>query len=212
MGMLAGALQTSGAVLVAAAAHGYEEPRFEVVRTTGEFEMREYAPQLVAETQVDGEFNRARREAFRRLFDYISGGNEDTAAVPMTAPVTSQSQGRKIAMTVPVTSTLEGRSHVMRFTLPSTFTPATAPKPRDPRVRLVQVEARLVAVRSFSGRSSEANFLENQQALLEALRASGIEPAGTPLFAVYDAPWTPWFMRHNEVLVEVELPRHVRMG
>jgi hypothetical protein len=189
-------------------ARAYEEPRFAVVKRLDGFEVRLYAPHLVAETEVSGSFGEARNAAFRRLFDYISGGNRAREGIAMTAPVTTAPpSAERIEMTVPVTSTPDASGgYVMQFMLPGRYTLQTAPIPEDPTIRVREVGERLVAVRRYSGRSSESNYREHEAQLLSLLEASGYLPAGQPWFAVYDGPFTPWFMRRNEVLVPVVPP------
>jgi hypothetical protein len=50
-----------------------EHARYSVVASTGAIEIRDYAPQIVAETTVPGERDAAISEGFRRLAGYIFG-------------------------------------------------------------------------------------------------------------------------------------------
>lgn len=179
----------------------YESPEHRVVATAEGYEVREIAPHLAVETTVPGTYAQARNRAFRRLFDYIRGDNTVRAKVDMTVPVTSRPASQEIAMTVPVTSAPSAGGHSMQFVLPRAFDRDSAPVPNDPQVRLVEVPAERVAVRRFSGLSSEDNWREEEAELLAALRRDGLEPAGPSRLAVYNGPLTPWFMRRNEVVV-----------
>lgn len=184
----------------------YEQPKYEVVRTAPDFEVRRYAPYAVVETVVQGEFDAARNAAFRRLFKYIAGENRGGRKIDMTVPVVTQdaqpAKGEKVEMTVPVLTAPSGDGAlVMRFMLPSRFSARTAPEPADALVRVRDVDEQWIAARTFSGRTSESNFRDNQAALLQAMRDAGLVPRGEPLFAVYDGPFTLWFLRRNEVLV-----------
>ena len=186
----------------------YEEPAYEVARKTDDFEIRRYAPYTVIEAPMRGEYDEARNDAFRKLFAYISGANRAQQKVEMTVPVVTEPQpSEKIAMTVPVMSEPTARGEqVMQFVLPAQFDEATAPQPTDPALRLRRVEAQWVAARRYSGRASEGNYRENAVALIGALSQADITPAGAARFAVYNGPFTPWFMRRNEVLVPIEAP------
>jgi hypothetical protein len=82
----------------------------------------------------------------------------------------------------------------------------TLPGPRDPRIRIREQDGRVVAVRRYSGRWTEENYRKNETRLLEALSADGRKPSGEPILARYNSPFTPWFMRRNEVIVELEWP------
>ena len=131
----------------------------------------------------------------------------------MTAPVTqraSERRGEKIAMTVPVTqravASAGGEAWVFRFVMPGGYTRESLPEPLDPRVRIRDVDAGLLAARRFSGGWRGTRWDENEAALRRGLERAGLEPVGATIFARYDAPFVPWFLRRNEVLVEVREP------
>lgn len=193
----------------ASASRAYEQPEYEVVAQFPEFEVRRYAPYLVVETEVRGDFDEARSQAFRRLFSYISGNNRGSEKIAMTVPVTSAASaaGATIEMTAPVTSSpSRADGYSMQFVVPSRFTLDTVPRPADASVQVREVPEALVAARRYSGRSSEANYREHEATLLAAVAAAGYRPVAAPLLAVYNGPFTPWFMRRNEVLVAVAPP------
>jgi len=184
-----------------ATAMAYESPDYRVLSTAEGYEVREVAAHLAVETTVQGSYSQSRNRAFRRLFDYIQGNNTARGKIAMTVPVTTEPVSQKIDMTVPVTSSAAGVGHTMQFVLPGAFDRDTAPLPNDPAVRLVDIPAEKVAVRRFSGSSSESNWREHEAELLAALARDGLEAAGPSRFAVYNGPITPWFMRRNEVVV-----------
>ena len=185
----------------------YEEPIYTVLSSTDTYEVRRYEPYLVAEVDVDGDFGSAGSDAFRMLAGYIFGDNVPEQKMAMTAPVESTA-GTKMAMTAPVTSRSadDAGQYTYAFVMERKYTLETLPKPEDPRIRIVERPARTMAVRRYSGTWSEANYLEHHSALLAALEAAGLEPIGPPVWARYNAPVTPWFMRRNEVMVEVSWP------
>lgn len=193
------------AVLTTATAMATEEPGFQLLETDGSFELRQYAAYVVAETRVEADFEDAGSIAFRRLFRYISGDNVPQQKIAMTAPVT-QSSGEKIAMTAPVSQVADGRAFLVAFTLPSSYTLATAPKPRDPTVRIRDVPPQLIACWRYSGRWTVANYRESEMLLRERIKARGLIVRGDATLARYNPPFTPWFMRRNEVLIPVAQP------
>ena len=75
--------------------------------------------------------------------------------------------GEKIAMTAPVTQTPKAGSdghgnYVFSFLMPARYTRETLPQPLDPRVRIREIPAKLVAARRYSGTWSEAHYREQE--------------------------------------------------
>jgi hypothetical protein len=190
------------AMLATPTAMATEEPRFKALEKDGSFELREYQQYVVAETRVEAGFEEAGSVAFQRLFRYISGNNDAQQKIAMTAPVT-QSRGEKISMTAPVSQVADGSAYLVAFTLPSTYTLATAPQPLDPAVRIREVPEQLIACWRYTGRWTVSNYREHEALLRERIKASGLVSRGEPVLARYDPPFTPWFMRRNEVLIPV---------
>ena len=190
------------AVLVTSTAMAIEEPRFNVLQKDGSFELREYPPYIVAETRVEAGFEDAGSLAFQRLFRYISGNNIAQQKIAMTAPVT-QSRGEKISMTAPVSQVADGNAYLVAFTLPSTYTLATAPQPLDPTIQIRAVPAQLIACWRYSGRWTESNYRDHEVLLRERINSRELIARGNPVLARYNPPFTPWFMRRNEVLIPV---------
>ena len=187
-----------------------EEPKYRVEKDYGEFEVRLYAPVIVAETEVTGEFGKVSNEGFRRLAGYIFGGNDGGRKIAMTAPVGTEpprktAAGTKIAMTAPVGAKPKGEGWVVSFTMPSNWTMASLPVPDDERVRLREVPARRVAAVRFSGTWGAEKFEDVAARLREQIKEKGLVAADEPpVYARYNPPWTPWFLRRNEVLVPLK--------
>lgn len=186
-----------------------EHARYSVTSSDGPIEIRDYAPQIVAETTVAGERDAAIREGFRRLAGYIFGGNAPNQKIAMTAPVVQAPGGEKIAMSAPV-----GQARVedgtgndawrVRFTMPAEYTMESLPHPNDAAVRLTSLPAyRVVAIR-FSGIATDSDIAGNEKKLLDFINAKRLAPKGAAHYAFYDPPWTlPW-NRRNEVMVEID--------
>ena len=180
-----------------------EQQPYEVARTTPDFELRRYPVHVIAETVVrDVSFEDAGSRAFRFLFGYIQGENTARQSIAMTAPVV-QSTSSRIAMTAPVVQQQGEDGFVVAFVLPATLTEASAPVPNRPEVTLRTVPARLVAALRFSGRWTQAAWESHRAALVASVAAAGLTTLGEARFARFDPPYTPWFLRHNEVLVDV---------
>lgn len=180
-----------------------EEPPYDIIARVGEVEIRRYGPRLAAETTVAGESREPMNQAFFILAKYIFGGNHQKRDIAMTAPVTMD-QSQQIAMTAPVTTeTGDGSAMTMRFFLPKEITPANAPTPDDPRVKLVEMPAETLAVLRFTGGWSARAREEEQRKLLAALDGAKWQPQGEPFTQLYDPPFTLPFLRRNEVAVRV---------
>lgn len=206
--------------LLRSPAMALETPEYEVARRFDDAELRTYAPNIVAETEVVGTREAAASEGFRRLAGYIFGGNRGRARVEMTAPVT-MGGGQRIAMTAPVTmeggqriamtapvalaTTAEGSWRV-QFTMPRTWTLDTLPVPDDARVVLRAVPSRWMLVRRYQGGWSEARRAEEEARVESARAREGLTALGAPVWARFDPPWKPGFLKHNEVWIEVAAP------
>lgn len=180
-----------------------EKPSYEVLDSEGRMELRRYEPYIVAETFVDAEFERAGNEGFRRLADYIFGNNRSRQKLEMTAPV-SQATSEKIAMTAPVSMHREGKSYRITFMMPSKYTLETLPASVNPQVRLREVSAARVAAIRYSGTWSEQRYEAHRTKLESWIDARGWTATGEPVFARYDPPFKPWFLRRNEILIPLE--------
>jgi hypothetical protein len=181
-----------------------EQPKYSVVAKDGEFELRHYDPYIVAEVIVSGDQGQAVQQGFRKLAGYIFGGNTGQAKIAMTAPVSQQPVGAKIAMTSPVTQTPEGQGRwTVQFMMPSAYTAQTLPKPNDAEIRFRTEPARAMAVLRFSGVARAGNYLQRTETLKRWIAARGLTARVDATLAQYDPPWTPWFLRRNEVLLEV---------
>ena len=166
-----------------------EIARYQVIETAGDIEIRDYPALTAAEVTRSGSRDMAVRSAFGSLAGYIFAKDRG---------------GEKIAMTAPVTQTSSGDTWTVRFIMPSSYSLDKLPKPSGADVRLVELPpARRAAIR-FSGWWSDALFDEKNAALLAWMKSKGLEPTGPPTLAYYNDPFTPGFLRRNEVLYDVK--------
>ena len=170
----------------------YEEPQYEIIKKTEIYEVRQYDQRTVARVTYGEEDS-----GFRILFDYISGENQGSTDVKMTVPVT---QSTDINMTAPVTQSNAGDKMVMQFFLPRQYIKATAPKPTNPRVKIIDLPQSYFAVIAYPGFASNGNFEKHHQTLKAALDADGISISGPPMKASYNSPFTLPFLRRNEAM------------
>ena len=181
-----------------------EQTDYSVTSRANGYEIRTYPAHLVAQTTIQGSYDDALREGFKIVAGYIFGGNVKKESVAMTAPVTSEkAPSEKIAMTAPVTAREEQGAHVISFGMPKNYTLETLPTPTDPRVTIVEVPTKKMAVLRFSWFANGARIQQMEQKLLSMLKRDNVEVLGNPQYAGYNAPWTPPWMTRNEVLVEI---------
>jgi hypothetical protein len=176
-----------------------EEPDYAVVRMLGDVEVRFYASYVVAQVLVAGPEDIAGDQGFPILADYIFGRNKGEKTLAMTVPITQMAAPARLEMTAPVTQSVVAGGYNVRFVLPKRFTLESAPEPIDARVQLRTVPQSRLAAIIFSGFWSEANYAEHLDKLTAALRAADLLWTGEPVYARYNAPMTPWFMRRNEI-------------
>lgn len=188
---------------VSLACMAIEEPRFDVVGQVGEVELRAYAPYVVAEVTLTGSAEDTGNQGFRILAGYIFGKNQGEQRLAMTAPVAQVRAPAKLEMTAPVIQQAEAGSYVVQFVLPADVTLATAPRPQDPRIVLRENPAKRVAVIRYSGTWSKANYDEHLARLRQALETARLAWTGEPVYARYDPPFKPWFLRRNEIWLEL---------
>jgi hypothetical protein len=179
--------------------HATEEPDYTIVQKLEDIEVREYAAYAVAEVVVGGTADEAGNLAFPILAGYIFGKNKGERKLAMTAPVTQVAEPVKLEMTAPVTQTAAPGGFRVQFVLPKGVTQASAPEPLDARVTLRDIAPHRVAVIRYSGFWSESNYNQHLGQLQAALRSANLVWVGEPVYSRYNAPFTPWFMRRNEI-------------
>jgi len=184
-----------------------EEPAYEVTARIGDVELRQYAPYVVAEVLITGSATQAGNQAFRILASYIFGKNKGEKKLAMTAPVTQTAAPIKLEMAAPVIQNAAPGGYLVQFVLPKGVTLGTAPEPIDERILLRQVQPMRVAVIRYSGFWSDGNYNRHLVQLEETLRRAGVKWSGEPIYSRYNPPFTPWFLRRNEIWLQ--LPANV---
>ncbi|MGB5735928.1 MAG: heme-binding protein [Thiohalocapsa sp.] len=189
-----------------------EQPAYTLVEQDREFELRDYPALVVAEVQRKGNRQQGLSAGFGPLARYIFAKEraDDVEVggerIAMTAPVVQQALApdARIAMTAPVTQRrTEGDAWAIRFIMPAQYRLAELPAPAGDDVRLSELAARRVAAVRFSGRTTDALIAEREQALREWMANRELRPAAEPTYAYYNDPFTPGFLRRNEVLIDV---------
>lgn len=173
----------------ATAIHAIEEPAFAVQQSWDQeqIEIREYAPRIMAVTEMNGRED----DGFRVLAAYIFGGN---------------TREQQIAMTAPVQQTMSGPAE-MAFMMPAEYAFDDLPAPNDQRVAFREAPAYTAAVIRFSGWANAEKADKHWQKLRSFLIKEGIEVIGEPTLNQYNPPWTLPFLRRNEIIVPVKRQR-----
>jgi effector-binding domain-containing protein len=164
---------------------------YTILKKSNNFEIRQYPPLVVASTTSE-----KGTTAFNLLFNYISGNNKSREKISMTAPVFSS---EKIPMTSPVIS----KGNYMAFSLPSTYSLDTAPSPINPRVNIEFIPKRTLAIIRFSGKTNEARINKYSQKLKGRVKIEQLSTKGPIILLRYNSPFTPGFLRRNEVAIEL---------
>ncbi|WP_394728451.1 SOUL family heme-binding protein [Altererythrobacter sp. GH1-8] len=183
-----------------------EKPAYDPVLTEDAFQLRDYAPMIVAQVTHSGERGRALNSGFRRLAAYIfaedrPGANKDKIA--MTSPVIQDRAEARIAMTSPVMqNAVEEGSWRTLFVMPGQYTLETLPKPPED-ITLMEVPARRMASVTFNGWGGQRDLIAMERMLREWMAKKDLEATGDAEYAFYDAPMVPGPMRRNEVMIPV---------
>ena len=184
-----------GLVIVLPAWANYEQPNFEVVLEEGRLAIRDYPSVMVIETRVSASRSDAAGYAFRRLFKYISGENEAGLKIPMTAPVAQTMANGRVK---------SSDYWAVRFFLPNNLSEEDIPRPLESKVLVAKLKAQRYATVSFKGTQTDKKIKENMVKLESFLISQGYEVSGSPVYAFYDPPFIPWFLRDNEILLPVK--------
>ena len=190
--------------LVANIAQAIEIPNYTVIKRTDVFEVRQYESYCVAEVVLQESAKDVGNKAFPILAGYIFGKNRTKQSMEMTAPVVQQATSMKMEMTAPVNQLPTSNGFVVQFVMSKRYTLATLPEPTDPRVHLREVPAQTLAVIQYSGTWSQSNYDQHLEKLTNALQKAGIKTRGEPIYSRYNPPFTPWFMRRNEIALQVD--------
>ena len=174
----------------------YERPSYNVVLKEDGLEIRDYAPTVVIETQVLASRRDAASEAFRSLFNYISGDNTARLEIPMTSPV-AQTQAVKGPGNV-------SGKWAIRFFLPKNLSDENIPQPLQKDVNIVTLAAQRFASVSFKGTQNDKKVARYTAQLREFIAQKGYGVSGEPVYAFYDPPFVPWFLRDNEILLPIQ--------
>lgn len=131
-----------------------EKLGYQVIENLGAFEIRQYPPHILVSTNESGSMSTAGSQSFRRLANYIFGGNN---------------AGKSIAMTAPVMQAKKEEGFVTSFVMPASMSMSQMPSSSDPTLSFSEHPGGKFAAVSFSGLASQPLFDSKAKALKEAL-------------------------------------------
>ena len=167
----------------------YESAPYQVVRADGKFQVRDYPALTVVETPMAAGSRDGSDGSFMRLFRFITGGNEAK---------------QKIAMTTPVFMSGGETNATMAFVLPAKMRAGKVPKPSDGSVTVRELLAGRFAVLRYSGGRNAKKEAESLAQLKRRMAAEGMSVLSPPVYGYFDPPWTPAFLRRNEVMLRTD--------
>lgn len=184
-----------------------EEPEFKLILEEGEFQIREYEPKIIAQVEIDGDFDEASSKGFKLLADYIFGNNileGDSQKISMTAPVEMSPLAENLLMTSSIMDDDINNKWSINFVMPKEYTLDTLPMPNNSEVKIIKVPSEKYVVILFSGLVRESSYAEKSELLSNYIKANNFMAQGTIKIARYNPPWTLPFFRRNELMVKID--------
>jgi len=188
------------------AVRGIAEPRYEVVHRADGYEVRAYDPVLAAQVSIVAPWSEALTQGIALLAAYVGGANATQESIAMARPVGMEPEGEVIADTTPVLAAAKDTAWVISAVMPADRTDVTLPRPNDPRIRIVRLPARTIAVLAFSGTATRDRVVAQEERLRDLLAGDGAVILGPATVAQYHPSWAPPFLRRNEVMLPVRMP------
>jgi effector-binding domain-containing protein len=184
-------------------AYKVPEPHYVVIKTDENIEIREYPALLAARVEVAGGRYTAINKGFRILADFIFGNNNAENKIAMTAPVTQKITDTSISR--PVALEKKTNTWMIEFIMPSGYTLANLPKPKNNAITILQIPKMKYVVIRFSGTNSQANLSKYLNLLERYISKNKLTVIGQPIFAFYSPPWILPFLRRNEIMFELKI-------
>ena len=184
-----------------------EEPEFKLISEEGEFQIREYDPKIIAQVEVEGDFDEASSKGFKLLADYIFGNNlldGGSKKISMTTPVEMSPMAENLLMTSSILDDQVNNKWSINLIMPQEFSLDTLPKPNNSQVNIIEVPKEKYAVILFSGLIRESSYAEKVELLSNYLEENSFKQKSAIKIARYNPPWTLPFFRRNELMVRID--------
>ena len=193
-------------ILISNSLMATDEPEFKLIQKEDKLEIREYAPKIIAQVEIFGDFDDASSKGFKILADYIFGNNtsaDGNSRIEMTAPVEMEPLPQKINMTKPVLTEGNDNNWIVSFIMPNEFTLETLPKPNNKNIKILSLPKEKYAVIVFSGLVRESSYQEKETLLNQFIEEKKLKTSGEIKIARYNPPWTLPFFRRNELMIKI---------
>ncbi|MEI7979075.1 MAG: heme-binding protein [Bacteroidota bacterium] len=170
------------------AKNNVEEQPYQVVKVYDSFEVRFYPSATIASINSNAKtYKDLGSSGFRKLANYIFGGNKDN---------------KNIAMTAPVYMDINDSQSTMSFVMPNNYNSKNLPNPNDSSITIKETESVYVAVIKFSGFASDSKIKEYTDKLKKQLLEKQISFYGNFNYLGYNPPFQV-INRRNEILVNI---------
>ncbi len=181
-----------------------EEIEYQTENKGKYYEIRNYKPIIVAQVNINKEFKESSNRGFKILFDYIQGANISKTEIPMTTPVTQRANSIDVEAKGTYIQTKTTGGYLIQFKMPNEMKLNDLPKPEDDRIQLLEIPARKLAVYTYTGSWSESRYLDMLGKFITELEKDKILTVGDPIFARYNSPFKIWFLRRNEIWLQIK--------
>ena len=168
-----------------------QRQEFTVLQNFGIFELREYAPCVLAEMRVRADYSTAGSAAFGSLFGYISKGNKSAQKIAMTAPVIAAQKD----------AANPGDEWFVSFVMPAGSTMADMPDPNNSLVVLRELVAEKCVALPFRGRATEQLVARKVSELRAAAAGANILLTDEIRVCRFDPPFKPGILQYNEIVI-----------
>ena len=170
-----------------------QRQKFELIRNFKSFELRRYEPCVVAEVEINADYQSAASGAFRYLFNYISKGNSGEKSIAMTAPVIATTD-----------SSMNSQNWKISFVMPAGSKLEDMPLPTNEKVTLLELGSQECVSISFKGKATERLAKKYEDRLRQLAADEGIALSEETRIGRFDPPFKPGFLQYNEIVIPLK--------
>lgn len=169
-----------------------ETPEYQLLEKDGQFEIRMYEPMIIAITNINSNYRESTSTGFRRIANYIFGGNNQKMKIEMTAPVISTSPVNNSGI------------YDIAFVMPKEYKLSNLPEPNYDNIIIQEKDFGKMAVLRFGGWATETKVIKYQRKLEKLLKNNQYRVSGKFMVSQYNSPWALPPFRKNEIMVPIK--------